>query len=204
MALSVLEPATAKHEPAQFQRLPDRGGPGREQNAVPAATDAEIGYKLRQAAAILAQGADPFRVASYRKAAESVLDLEHDLGTLVDRGGRKALDAIPGIGVAIASAIAEMLATGRWSFLEHLKGSTEPEKLFCSIPGLGPALARRVCEKLQIHTLEALEAAAYDGELESVSGFGRSRATMVRAALAEMLARVRGREAERLSNLVTG
>ena len=88
---------------------------------------------------------------------------------------------------------AEMLATGRWSFLEHLKGSAEPEKLFCSIPGIGPALARRVCETLHIRTLEALEMAAHDGRLESIAGFGRRRAAMVRTALAEMLGRVRRR-----------
>ena len=42
-----------------------------------------------------------------------------------------------------------------------------------------------------VRTLEALEAAAHDGRLEQVRGFGRRRAAMVRAALAEMLARVR-------------
>jgi len=209
MALPVPEPATAQREPALRQPSSNRGGAGREQNAAPAPTNAEIGYKLRQAADILAaQGADPFRVAAYRKAAESVLALEDDLSTVVKRGGSKALDAIPGVGVSIGSAIAEMLATGRWGFLEHLRGATDPEKLFCSIPGLGPALAHRVCETLQIGTLEALEAAAHDGRLESVAGFGRRRAAMVRTALAEMLGRVRRQrlrgEAEPAVNLLLG
>jgi hypothetical protein len=161
---------------------------------VPGATNAQVADKLRQAADILAaQGADPFRVAAYRKAADSVLALTRDLGIVVARGGRKALEAIPGIGVAIGSAVAEMLTTGRWNFLEHLKGSAEPEKLFCAIPGIGPALAHLVCETLHIRTLEALEVAAHDGRLESVPGFGRRRVAMVRTALAEMLGRVRRR-----------
>jgi ribosomal protein S13 len=194
MALSAPERVTAQREPTIFRDPPDHGGAGPEHAAAPAGTNAQIAYKLRQAADILAaQGADPFRVAAYRKAADSVLALTGDLRAIVERGGRKALEAIPGIGVSIASAIAEMLATGRWSFLEHLKGSAEPEKLFCSIPGIGPALARRVCETLHIRTLEALEVAAHDGRLESIAGFGRRRTAMVRTALAEMLGRVRRR-----------
>ena len=199
MALSAPEPVTAQRRPTIFHRLLDRGGVRGEHGTAPEATNAQIADKLRQAADILAaQGADPFRVAAYRRAADSVLALTRDLGILVARGGRKALEAIPGVGVSIASAVAEMLTTGRWSFLEHLKGSAEPEKLFCSIPGIGPALARRVCETLHIRTLEALEVAAHDGRLESIAGFGRRRTAMVRATLADMLGRVRRRA---LSNL---
>ena len=194
MAPSVPEPVTAQREPALFERRPDRGGTGPKHGTPPEATNAQIADKLRQAADILAaQGADPFRVAAYRRAADSVLALTRDLAIVVARGGRKALEAIPGVGTSIAGAVAEMLTAGRWSFLEHLKGSAEPEKLFCSIPGVGPALARRVCETLHIRTLEALELAAHDGRLESVAGFGRRRASMVRTALAEMLGRVRRR-----------
>ncbi len=179
-------------EPAPAQRLPDRDIIALGPDASPRRTNARIADRLRQAADILAaQAADPFRIAAYRKAAESVLALTIDLGILAERGGRKGLEAIPGVGASIAGAIAEMLTTGRWSFLEHLKGAADPEKLFCAVPGVGPALARRVCETLHIRTLEALESAAHDGRLERVRGFGRRRAAMVRAALAELLGRVR-------------
>src|SRR6516225_5816041 len=154
--------------------------------------NAQIADKLRQVADILAaQKADPFRIAAYRRAAESIRVLTDDLGAIAEKGGRDALEAIPFIGTSIASAIAEMLTTGRWHFVEQLKRSASPETLFQAVPGIGPALARRVCETLRLDTIEALEAAAYDGRLEQVRGFGRRRAAMVRAALAEMLARVR-------------
>ena len=117
--------------------------------------------------------------------------LNDDIGAIADRGGREALEAVPRVGSAIASAIAEMLTTGRWRFLEHLKGSASPETLFQAVPGIGPVLAQRVCEMLKLDTFEELEAAAHDVRLEQVHGFGRRRAAMVRAALAEMLARVR-------------
>lgn len=115
--------------------------------------------------------------------------MDADLEPIAAEGGRDALEAIPGVGAAIAGAIAEMLTTGRWNFLDHLKGRADPEALFRAIPGVAPALARRVCEALHIDTLEALEVAAHDGRLERVPGFGRRRVAIVRSMLAGMLAR---------------
>ena len=166
----------------------------------PLAVAAERGYepnvqiadKLYQAVDILAaQGAAPFRIAAYRRAADTVCALDADLAAIAAKGGRDALEAVPNIGPAIAGAVAEMLATGRWAFLDHLKGAADPETLFRAVPGIGPELARRVCETLHVDTLEGLEAAAHDGRLEQVPGFGHRRAAMVRVALATMLARVR-------------
>ena len=132
-----------------------------------------------------------FRIAAYRRAADSVRALDTDLGTIAEKGGRAALEAIPGVGVSIGSAIAQMLTTGRWAFLDHLKGTASPEQLFQSVPGIGPMLACQVCETLHVNTLEGLEAAAHDGRLEQVRGLDHRRAAMVRAALAEMLGRLR-------------
>ena len=176
------QPATLGHPCGALQPMP------------PQRTNAAIAGKLRQAADILAaQAADPFRIAAYRRAADAVLALTEDAAGLFERSGRPALEAIPGIGASISAAIAEMLTTGRWRFLEHLKGSAGPEQLFLSVPGIGPKLARRVCDRLHTDTLEELEMSAHDGRLESVPGFGRRRAAMVRTALAEMLGRVRRR-----------
>jgi putative hydrolase len=91
----------------------------------------------------------------------------------------------------LAAAIAEMVRTGRWAQLERLRGTAEPEKLFCSIPGIGPKLARRIHDTLHVDTLEALEAAAHDGRLQAVPGVGDRRASMLKGALGARLARVR-------------
>jgi DNA polymerase/3'-5' exonuclease PolX len=93
-----------------------------------------------------------------------------DLETIAVKGGREALVAIPGVGAAITGAIAEMLATGGWAFLDHLKGTAQPEILFQSVPGVAPALVRRLCKGLQVDTLEVPEAAAHDGRLEQGPG----------------------------------
>jgi len=151
-----------------------------------------IAGKLAFAADLLAaQGADPFRVAAYRRAAEEVRGLDRDLGEIDKAGGRAALDAIPNVGPSIARAIAELIHTGRWGFIDHLRGAADPEKLFRTVPGIGPSLARRLHETLHLDTLEALEEAAHDGRLEQVPGLGGRRAAAIRGSLAEMLARVR-------------
>jgi len=45
---------------------------------------------------------------------------------------------------------------------------SNPVSVFRTIPGIGPELARCVHDALDVDTLEALEAAAYDGRLEQV------------------------------------
>jgi hypothetical protein len=151
-----------------------------------------IAERLRQAADLLhAQGANPFRANAYRRAADALDSTEADVRDLAAAGGYAALDAIPGVGASLAGAIAEMLSTGRWGFLERLKGGSDPAALFASVPGVGPGLAKRIHDVLHLDSLEALEAAAQDGRLAHVPGFGARRVAMVRHALTGLLARVR-------------
>lgn len=154
----------------------------------------QIAMWLRQAAEILqAQGANPFRVNAYRKAADTVGSFSASVREIFAQRGAEGLDALPGIGAGLASAIAEMLQTGRWTQLERLRGSLDPVSLFRTVPGVGPRLAQRIHDALGVDTLEALEAACHDGRLESVSGVGKRRAAAIRAALAELLDRSRFR-----------
>lgn len=156
--------------------------------------NAAIAAKLMHAAELLAaQNADPFRVAAYRAAAEALQRLDRDVAEIDREGGRQALEAIPSVGRSIARAIAEMVHSGRWRFLERLRAATGPAELFGAIPGIGPKLARRLHDVLRIDTLEGLEAAAHEGRLDTVRGIGRRRAASIRLALAEMLGRVRPR-----------
>jgi putative hydrolase len=146
--------------------------------------------KLSELADLLEQqGANPFRVNAYRRAARTVSEHDEDLDELAEREGTQGLDALPNIGPAIARAIQEMLRTGRWMQLERVRGSLDPEQVFQSIPGIGPELARRIHDTLEIETLAELEVAAHDGRLEQVPGVGTRRARMIAAALAQMLQR---------------
>jgi hypothetical protein len=156
------------------------------------AAETQIAAALRQAAEILnAQGANPFRVSAYRKAADTVERLEGGLRAIHEKKGAAGLDELPGVGPGIAAAIQEMLETGRWTQLERLRGSLDPEDLFRTIPSVGAELAHRIHETLHVDTLEALETAAHDGRLERVPGVGKRRAAAIRASLADLLDRRR-------------
>ena len=165
-------------------------------SAMPTEDRARYTDRLREAADLLeAQGANPFRVSAYRKAADTVRDLDEDVSTIVEREGPAGLEKLPHIGRGIASALGEMVQTGRWAQLERLRGSADPVQLFTVVPGLGHRLAERIHEELHIDTLEALELAAHDGRLETVPGVGPRRAATIRANLQVMLSRGRPRPA---------
>jgi DNA polymerase (family X) len=165
---------------------------GRATVASDGSLNQQIAARLREAAELLEhQQANPFRVGAYRRAAETVAGMDKDVAALLEEEGIEGLDALPGIGLVLAQAIAQMVHTGRWAQLERLRGTVAPEQLFQSIPGLGPELARRIHEHLDVDTLEALEIAACDRHLEEVPGIGPRRAAMLRASLASMLGRTR-------------
>jgi putative hydrolase len=154
-----------------------------------------IAANLREAADILAaQRANPFRIRAYRRAAERIAALDVSVDEVFARRGVEGLRALPGIGAGIAAAIGELVRTGRWSQLERLRGTHDPERLFRSVPGVGPSLARRIHEQLNIDSLAALEAAAHDGRLAQVPGIGDRRVAMIRAQLAALLGRRRSAE----------
>jgi DNA polymerase (family 10) len=160
--------------------------------AATAVDNTHIAQALREMAALLeAQGDNPFRVGAYRNAAAGLARLQQPLREIYEQAGVAGLDALPGVGARIAAAIAELLSTGRWQQLERLRGQADADLLFRTIPGVGAELAHRLHDELGVDTLEALEAAAWDGRLEALPRIGARRAAAIRAALADMLNRRR-------------
>ena len=150
--------------------------------------NASIAARLLEAARLLdSRGASPYAVAAYRAAADAIARHRGDVGAIFRREGVKGLDAIPHVGLGIASAVAEMLVSRHWALLDRLRGEADPATLFQSVPGIGPGLARRIHDELHVERLDALEAAARDGRLERVHGVGPRRAAAMRASLDYML-----------------
>ena len=150
--------------------------------------------KLAQAADLLEQqGANPFRVSAYRRASETISRLAQDIRELAETEGDAGLIKLPNIGKGIARAIQELLTTGSWTQLERMRGTLDPVRLFRTVPGIGPKMAEQIHETLHIDTLEALEAAAWDGRLETVRGLGSRRITGIRNALTALLGKTRSR-----------
>lgn len=150
----------------------------------------DIAEALERVAELLElQDDNPFRVRSYRRAAEEIGGEAMALSELYEAGGRQRLREIPGVGRALSGAIAELLETGRLPLLERLESELAPESAFQRLPGIGPELARRIHDELGVATLEELESAALDGRLLAVEGIGSKRTRGIRDALAGMLAR---------------
>ena len=83
-------------------------------------SNASIADALEEMAKLLElQAANPFRIGAYRKAAVRVRACRTPLGTIHARGGRAALEELPGIGSSLAKKIAELVAHGRLRSLER-------------------------------------------------------------------------------------
>jgi hypothetical protein len=150
----------------------------------------EIAQLLERIAELLdLQDENPFRVAGYRRGAETARRTDRSLADLARAHDIDALKALPDIGQALASTVMEYVNTGRSGLLERLAGEMDPVHLFGQLPGIGPELADRIVDELDIDSLEELEQAAHDGRLEQVEGFGSNRVEAVRDTLAGRLSR---------------
>lgn len=154
----------------------------------PRANDA-IADRLDDIAALLgAQRANPYRVAAYRRAAERLRHLAVPVTEILANEGVDGLDRLRDIGPSLARTIRDLVAHGYSPLLERLRGDTDPVRVFASVPGIGPRLAARLHDELGLETLEQLEAAAHDGRLEEIAGFGAKRLDGIRSTLAQRLA----------------
>lgn len=157
----------------------------------PVTQNREIAGKLREVALLLEeQDANRFRIQAYRRAAETLEHLDTPVSTLIENQGTDGLQALPGIGVSLARSIHTLVITGRLPMLDRLRGELDSAALLGSLPGIGPALARRLHDDLHIHTLEQLEAAAYDGKLADIEGIGPKTLRGIIDSLTARLGRV--------------
>jgi DNA polymerase (family 10) len=118
--------------------------------------------------------ADPFRVRSYRRAAEAVEQQTAQLATLATpEADPKALLAIPGIGKGMAANIRDLVATGSMPLRDELLTKYRPTMLeLLRLPGMGPKTVALVWSALQISNLDELEAAAKAGNLNALPRMG--------------------------------
>jgi DNA polymerase (family 10) len=161
--------------------------------------NADIARRLEETAEILqAQGANPFRVQAYRRAAENIRHLAKPVAEIWREGGDDALRALPGVGDRLTAALRTLILTGRLPMLDRLRGEMDPVELLASVPGIGPVLAKRLHHDLGIDTLEELEAAAHDGRLRDLGGIGSKKLAGIMDMLATRLGRASRRTGTRL------
>src|SRR5437867_2193988 len=78
----------------------------------------------RQAALMEIRGEDPFRLRSYRNAAEAIETWPTPLQEIVEKEGIAGLQTIPGVGKAIAGKIVELFGHGTFDAWEKLTAET--------------------------------------------------------------------------------
>lgn len=147
--------------------------------------NAEIASQLDKLADLLAiEGANPFRVRAYRRAARLIGELPRNVADLLARG--EDLDELPGIGRDLAYKIAVIARGGHLPMLDLLEHEVSPGvTALLALPGLGPKRVHLLHEKLGIDTLDKLAAAAKAGRLRSVPGVGPGIEVKVLRAIAE-------------------
>jgi DNA polymerase (family X) len=136
------------------------------------------------------QGANPFRIRAYRNAARNVGELGSSVEAMLARG--EDLDALPGIGPDLAGKIEEIVATGTCKQLQLLLQQVPPALTeLLAIPRLGPQRVRALHHELGIETLQELLAAARDGRIGQVKGFGPRMEQQILEAATSRLAQER-------------
>ena len=131
---------------------------------------------LDETAALLEIDAgDPFRIRSYRRAAEAVEQQTTQLATLTTANADpKALLAIPGIGKGMAANIRDLVATGTMPLREELLQRYKPTMLeLLRLPGMGPKTVALVYSALGVSDIDALEDAAKRGDLLPLPRMGQ-------------------------------
>jgi DNA polymerase (family 10) len=145
----------------------------------------EIARTLEEVADVLEiQNANPFRIRAYRNAVRTVETVTVPLRRWVEEN--RQLTDLPGIGKEMANHIKEMVETGTLGFRDELLAEV-PRSLIelMRLPGLGPKKARRVWDELKIGSVDELEAAAKEGRIAALPGFGAKSQEKILAGIAD-------------------
>jgi DNA polymerase (family 10) len=138
----------------------------------------------RLAALMDIRGDDPFRLRSYRNAAEALETWPTPLQKIAADEGVAGLQAIPGVGKAIAGKIVELLDRGTFDAWERIVAET-PESVLdlLEIPGIGPKTAALLHRQFKVSSLAELKKFVAGGGLDLVDGIGPKTAERIKESL---------------------
>jgi len=126
-------------------------------------------------------GAVIHRVVAYRNAAKAIRDSPEPVARMV-REGR--VTALPGVGKTLEEKLKALLETGSIPAAEKLRAKFPPGVVAMTrLDGVGPKSARRLYEELGVDSLDALRAAATEGRVRELKGFGPKAETAILASL---------------------
>ncbi len=113
------------------------------------------------------RGDDPFRIRSYRRAAEALEALTQQVSEIHQE--EKALLAIPGIGKSMAANIRDLFSKGKLGLHEELLQKYRPSMLeLLKIQGLGPKTIALIWDAFQVCDPEGVQKLAQEGKLRTL------------------------------------
>src|SRR5207248_2857490 len=119
------------------------------------------------------RGDDPFRIRSYRRAAEAIEGLPTRIADIAAE--TKKLLEIPGIGKSMAGNIQQILKEGNFSLHAELLQKYRPSMLeLLKIQGLGPKTIALIWDAYQTSDLAGVEELARAGKLRTLPRMGEN------------------------------
>jgi DNA polymerase (family 10) len=117
---------------------------------------------------------DPFRIRSYRRAAEAIESLPYHVAEIVS--DQKKLLAIPGIGKGMAANLKEIFTEGKLKLHSELLESYRPTMLeLLKIQGLGPKTIALLWDAFQVCDIEGVEKLARAGKIRELPRMGEKQ-----------------------------
>jgi DNA polymerase (family 10) len=116
------------------------------------------------------KGENRFKIIAYGKAARAIESLKDDIEQVCKE---KRLEAIPGVGKAIAQKVEEFIRTKKILAYEELLAETPPGLAeLLNISGMGPKTISLLHEKLSVNNLDDLEKAAREHRIRRLPRMG--------------------------------
>jgi DNA polymerase (family 10) len=136
-------------------------------------------------------GADSFRIRSYRNAAQAIENLTEQLRELI--GEPKKVLAIPGIGKGMLQNLQELFRDGRLSMQAELLQKYHPSMLqLLKIQGLGPKTIALIWSAYQVSDVDGVEKLAREGKIRTLPRMGEKHEQKLLKAI-EDYRRISGR-----------
>lgn len=129
------------------------------------------------------RGDNPFKTRAYHNAARALTALDLDDLAPAFRDG--TLEDTPGLGPGTLAVVRDLVNNGHSHLLDQLAAETPPGLIeLLRVPGLGTSKIHQLHATLGVDSLDALEAAARDGRLAGVKGFGAKTAAKIADGIA--------------------
>ena len=134
---------------------------------------------------------DPFRIRSYRRAAEAVESLDQQVSQLITEP--KKLLEVPGIGKGMLANLQDLLQQGQIGIHTELIQKYRPSMLeLLKIQGLGPKTIALIWSAYQVADLEGVEKLAREGKIRTLPRMGEKHEQKLLKAI-EDYRRIAGR-----------